>query len=197
MSGYKTAHPRNNKNNQMKRLLITIFLLEMSWTIHAQVYKSQDVLLSFFSSAPIEDIKADSKKGVSAVNFETKSIYFKVSIRSFEFAKRLMQEHFNENFLESSEYPFAEFKGNIKGPIDITKDGIYPVTVQGDLNIHGVTKNYLVNGEFIVEKGIITGKSTFPVKLVDHHIKIPSIVIKNIAEIVDVTVVVKYNATAH
>ena len=169
----------------------------MSWMGHSQIYKSQDVMLSFYSSAPIEDIKAESKKGVSAVNFDTKSIYFKVSIRSFEFAKSLMQEHFNENYLESSDYPFAEFKGNIQGQVDLAKDSIYPVTVQGDLSIHGVTKNYQVNGDFKVERGTITGKSTFPVKLVDHKIKIPSILVKNIAEIVDVTVVVNYNETAH
>ena len=62
----------------MKTILITIVLLELSWMAQAQVYKSQDVMLSFFSKAPIEDIKAESKKGVSAVNFDTKSIYFKV-----------------------------------------------------------------------------------------------------------------------
>lgn len=178
----------------MKRIIIAIFLLEISWMGQAQIYKSEDAMLSFFSSAPIEDIKAESKKGVSAVNFDTKSIYFRVAIRSFEFPKSLMQEHFNENYLESGKYPFAEFKGNIQGKVDLTKDGVYPVTVQGDLTIHGVTKNYLVNGDFKVERGIITGKSTFPVKLVDHHIKIPSIVIKNIAEIVDVSVAVSYHA---
>ncbi len=181
----------------MKKILITIFLLELSWMVQAQVFMSQDAMLSFFSSAPIEDIKAESKKGASAVNFDTKSIYFKVAIRSFEFPKSLMQEHFNENYLESDKYPFAEFKGNIKGQVDLAKDGNYPVTVQGDLNIHGVTKNYQVNGEFKVERGAVTGKSVFQVKLVDHHIKIPSIVIKNIAEIIDVTVVVNYKVTGH
>ena len=176
----------------MKTILITIVLLELSWMAQAQVYKSQDVMLSFFSKAPIEDIKAESKEGVSAVNFDTKSIYFKVAIRSFEFPKSLMQEHFNENYLESSEYPSAEFKGNIKGTVDPAKDGIYAVTVQGDLTIHGVTKNYKVNGVFSVEHGILSAKSTFKVKLADHDIKIPSIVITHIAEIIDVTVAVNY-----
>jgi polyisoprenoid-binding protein YceI len=181
----------------MKRILLILLFLEISWIIQAQVYKSQDAMLSFFSSAPIEDIRAESNKGVSAVNFETKSIYFKVAIRSFEFPKRLMQEHFNENYLESHKYPFAEFKGNITGTINSAKDGLYQVKVQGDITIHGVTRNYTVDGNFKVDRGRITGKSTFPVKLVDHHIKIPSIVIKNIAEIVDVTVVVNYEANAH
>jgi len=192
----KLCSRKITKTDQMDRILITVLLLEISWMVQAQVYKSQDVMLSFFSKAPIEDIKAESKKGVSAINFETKSIYFKVEIRSFEFPKRLMQEHFNENYLESSKYPSAEFKGSIKGIVDPSMDGVYPVAVQGDLNIHGVTKNYKVNGDFKVEQGIITGKSTFQVKLADHHIKIPSILNNNIAEIVDITVVVNYNATA-
>ena len=105
-----------------------------------------------------------------------------------------MQEHFNENYLESDKYPSAEFKGNIKGTVDPSKDGTYPVKVQGDLTIHGVTKNYKVDGVFSVEHGILSAKSTFKVKLADHDIKIPSIVITHIAEIVDVTVAVNYNA---
>ena len=177
----------------MKRILFTIFLLEICWMGQAQVYTSQDVMMSFFSKAPIEDIKAESEKGVSAVNFDNKSIYFKVAIRSFEFPKSLMQEHFNENYLESSKYPSAEFKGNIKGMVDLKKDSIYPVKVQGNLTIHGVTKNYQVDGVFSVENGIVSGESTFKVKLVDHNIKIPSILIKNIAEIIDVSIAVKYN----
>ena len=103
-----------------------------------------------------------------------------------------MQEHFNENYLESSKYPFAEFNGIIKEQVDLTKDGTYPVTVQGDLKIHGVTKNYIAKAELNVKGGKISANSTFPVKLVDHEIKIPKLVIKNIAEVVQVSVAANY-----
>jgi hypothetical protein len=168
--------------------LITIIMLAASWMVQAQIVTSHSARLSFFSEAPIENIKAESNTGVSALNLSTETIYFKVPMRSFEFKKSLMQEHFNENYLESSKYPFAEFNGKIIEQVDLTKDGTYPVTVQGELNIHGVKKNYTVKAELKVTEGEISANSTFPVKLVDHEIKIPRLVIKNIAEIVQVTV---------
>ena len=174
------------------KFLITIIMLAASWMVQAQIVISQSARLSFFSEAPIENIKAESNTGVSALNLSTNTIYFKVHMLSFEFKKSLMQEHFNENYMESSKYPFAEFNGKIREQIDLTKDGIYPVTVQGELNIHGVKKNYIVKGELNVKGSEISANSTFPVKLADHEIKIPRLVIKNIAEIVQVTVSAHY-----
>jgi polyisoprenoid-binding protein YceI len=174
------------------KYLITIIMLAASWMVQAQIVISHQAKLSFFSEAPVENIKAESKSGLSALNLSTKTIYFKVPMRSFEFRKSLMQEHFNENYMESSKYPFAEFNGKIKEQIDLTKDGIYPVTVQGDLNIHGVLKNYMVKAELNVKGGIISANSTFPVKLADHKIEIPRLVIMNIAEVVQVTVSAQY-----
>lgn len=177
----------------MKTLLISLLLCIISSSIKAQtIYTSQNVVSEFFSSAPIEDIKAESKTGVSALDIASKSVYFKVPIRSFEFEKGLMQEHFNENYMESDKYPYAEFKGVIKDNIDLSKSGTYMVTVQGNLTIHNVTKNYTVKAELNVQEGEISARSTFPVKLVDHKIKIPRLVIKNIAEVIQVTISAKY-----
>jgi polyisoprenoid-binding protein YceI len=173
---------------------LAILLLLMTAKIGRaqQIYTSDQVEFTFFSKAPIEDISAKSQTGVSAIDVKTRSIYFKVNIRSFEFHKRLMQQHFNENYLESSKYPFAEFKGSILDNVDLSKDGTYPVTVRGNLNIHNVTKNYTVKGQLIVKQGNITANSNFQVKLADHHIKIPRLVIRNIAEIVQVQVLAVY-----
>lgn len=175
------------------KYLITVIMLAASWMVHAQIVTSRSAKLSFFSEAPIENISAESNTGVSALNLSTKTIYFKVPMRSFKFKKSLMQEHFNENYMESDKYPFSEFNGKINEQIDLTKEGTYPVTVQGSLNIHGVTKNYTVKAELRVKGGEITATSSFPVKLADHDIKIPRLVIKNIAEIVQVTVATQYN----
>ncbi|MCO4293358.1 YceI family protein [Solitalea sp. MAHUQ-68] len=156
---------------------------------------SRNVLLSFFSSAPIEDIKAETKTGYSILDLQTNNIYFKVDIRSFKFRKGLMQEHFNENYMESDKYPYAEFKGKIKEPVDFSKDGTYDVTVIGDLLLHNVKQNYSAKAVLSIKNGNISGSSNFPVKLVDHNIKIPTLLIKNIAEVVQVTVNVTYENT--
>ncbi len=128
-------------------LLIAVFLSLIHGNAQAQIIKSGDITISFFSEAPIENIQAESNKAVSALDTETGAIYFKVPIRSFQFEKSLMQEHFNENYLESDKYPYAEFKGKINEKIDLSKAGTYPVTVQGDMTIHNVTRNYQVEGK--------------------------------------------------
>ncbi|RPE14001.1 YceI family protein [Chitinophaga lutea] len=178
----------------MKQLLsLTTLLLLSAFNAAAQdVYSCRNATFRFFSSAPMEDIEATTKQGVSAINVKTKTVYFKVPINTFQFRKKLMQEHFNENYLESEKYPFAEFKGKVLDEVDLTKDGSYPVTVEGALNIHGVTKNYREKGTLTVKGGKINASAKFNVRVADHNIKIPTLVIKNIAEVVEVTVNADY-----
>lgn len=181
----------------MKILLAGILLMITTGMAQCQaVYTSHNVKFDLFSSAPIEDIKAESRTGVSALDIASKSVYFKVEIRSFEFEKSLMQEHFNEDYLESNKYPYAEFKGSIKDNIDLSKTGTYSVLIQGNLLLHNVTQSYTVKAELKIQDGKIMATSSFPVKLVDHQIKIPKLVMKNIAEIIQVTVSAQYDAVA-
>lgn len=177
----------------MKQLLSLAFTLLLLSPLAAQdVYSCRNASLRFFSTAPLEDIEGITTQGVSAINVKTRQVYFKVPINTFQFKKKLMQEHFNENYLESDQYPFAEFKGKVVDEVDLTKDGSYPVTVEGALNIHGVTKNYSEKGTITVKGGKINTSAKFNVRVADHKIKIPTLVIKNIAEVVEVTVTATY-----
>ncbi|MBV8255175.1 MAG: YceI family protein [Chitinophaga sp.] len=170
-----------------------VFLLALGLLLRMQGF-AQDVVtakratISFFSSAPLEDISARTDKAVSAINTKTRAIYFKVPINTFEFEQDLMQQHFNSSYMESNKYPNAEFKGNIVDNVDLTKDGTYQVTVAGTLNIHGVDKTYQEKGTITVQGGTLKAHAKFLVKLVDHKIKVPTIVMKHIAEQVEVTV---------
>ncbi|MGF6926202.1 polyisoprenoid-binding protein YceI [Chitinophaga sp. W2I13] len=173
----------------MKYLLIFAVALLPVVTASAQdVYSCKNTRLSFFSSSPLEDIEAKTDKGASALNTKTKEVFFKVPISSFQFKKKLMQEHFNENYLESDKYPFAEFKGKINESPEFSKDGTYPVTITGTLNIHGVEKSYTAKGTITAQGTTLTAVSTFNVRVADHGIKIPSLVVQNVAEVVAVTV---------
>ncbi len=176
----------------MKQLIALVILACLSFSPAKDIYICKDARISFYSSAPIEDIKAVSHQGVSALNIATGAVYFKVGIRSFKFPKSLMQEHFNEDYMESDKYPYAEFKGQIAEHPDLRKDGVYPVTVQGELTIHNVTKSYTSKAVITVKNGEISAHAVFNVKLADHNIKIPRLVIKNIAEQVQVTVDAAY-----
>ena len=177
----------------MKKIFVFASLILMARMSLAQdVYICKNALFSFFSSAPVEDIQASSKFGASALNIKTGEIYFKIHINTFEFHSKLMQEHFNEDYLESDKFPFAEFKGKIDQVADMQKNGTYPVEVEGILTLHGVPKAYTTQGTIVVKNHRILAKSTFDIRIADHHIKIPRLVIKNIAEVVKVSISADY-----
>lgn len=168
---------------------VSLFICTCLFAIHAH---AQDILISknasvsFFSTTVMEDIEGKSNTASSVINAKTKELIFKVSNTSFQFPKKLMQEHFNENYMESDKFPFSKFSGKITDDVDLSKDGNYTVSVAGNLDIHGVVKPYQGKVSLTIAQGVITAKTTFKVKIEDHNIKVPSLVFKNIAEFVEV-----------
>ena len=173
----------------MSRFYILILFVVLWLRVGAQeILVDKNGRITFFSSAILEDITATTNSVSSALNIKTNEIAFKVAIKSFEFRKRLMQEHFNENYMESDKYPHATFAGKINEEVDWGKDGTYEVTAAGNLDIHGVRKFYTTKATIEVKNGTVTAQTKFNVKLEDHNIKIPRVVVRNIAEVVEVTV---------
>lgn len=154
---------------------------------YAQKYKSVSGEAGFFSSAPLEDIKAQNKTATGLFDSETGSVAFVVPIKGFRFRKSLMQEHFNENFMESDKYPQGTFEGKISG-YDLNTSGEQDAVAEGKMTIHGVTQNVRIPGKFRNENNRITMEAVFPVKLEDYDISIPRVLFMNIAEEVEVTV---------
>jgi len=171
-----------------------LLLALLSFTQAGQdVYVCKNAKINIYSSAPIEDIEANSNEGVSVYNAATGELAFSLPIRSLHFEKAMMEEHFNENYIESDKYPKATFKGKINEHPDLGKDGSYPVTVTGDFQVHGVTQNRTVKGEIKVNRGVVSMSSEFMVKCADHHIDIPKIVFHNIAESIRIRVSATYS----
>lgn len=157
------------------------------------VFFTKNAELTLFSEAPMENIEAVSKSAYGIINSNTGEIQFGVSIRSFRFRKALMQEHFNENYMESDKFPTAKFKGKLSSPIDITREGEYQLIASGDLEVHGVTKKRSFSGTIKVLNGRVEINSIFEVKCQDHNIKIPTLVFKNIAETLKITLKGTFN----
>ncbi len=168
------------------KLLITICLLFLVVEVNGQRFIARNGYVRFFSEAPLENIEAVNTEGMSLLDTATNEIVFNIPISDFEFDKSLMQKHFNENYMESDKYPKSTFKGKI---VDF-KPGSkrQNLTAEGDLTIHGVTKRVKVEGTGEVNDHNIVLKAEFPVKLEDYKIKIPRVVMYNIAEVVDVTI---------
>lgn len=169
-------------------LPLCLVLLLSTAPVGAQILMMENSTIRFFSDALIEDITATTSGAQGLVNTSDKSFSFRVPIKSFEFAKDLMKEHFNENYMESEKHPYGTFKGSITGDFDVTKNGTYEVTADGQLNIHGIEQPRTLPARLIVDGKSVKLESVFMVKLVDHDIEIPQIVFQNIAEEIEVTV---------
>jgi polyisoprenoid-binding protein YceI len=157
------------------------------------LYVCKNAAVTLYSKAPIEDIDARSDKGTSVFNATTGDLAFSVPIRSFKFDKAMMQEHFNENYLESDKYPQASFRGKLTDKVDVTKDGSYPVMASGIFDVHGVKQNRSIPGKLIVNNGAISLTAEFMVACKDHKIEIPTLVFHNIAETIRVQVSAAYS----
>ncbi|MFD2562380.1 YceI family protein [Aquimarina rubra] len=171
----------------MKTINILLFSLLCSAVTFGQgKFLTKQGYTSFFSSSPVEDIKAENNQVLSIIDTSTGSIAISILMKSFMFEKSLMQEHFNENYVESDKYPKAIFKGKIVDFKNISGKE-QEVSIVGDITIHGVTKKLETRGKINKTEGSITLTGDFPVKVADFEIEIPSVVVNNIAETIKVT----------
>jgi hypothetical protein len=183
------------KTQYMKRifLLATILYITISGLQAQKIYSTKSGKISFFSDAPLEDIQAKNNEVESKLAPANGQVAFTLLIKGFQFENELMEEHFNENYLESDKFPKSDFRGMITNVKDInfSKDGSYPARVKGNLTIHGITKEVESNGTVEVRGGKVTAKSKFNVNLKDFGIG-GSLIGKKIAENIAITVDCQY-----
>jgi polyisoprenoid-binding protein YceI len=180
---------------KIKILLIMLCMTAIAATGQNRFFTKNGKIL-FNASSPLEKIEATNEKATSIVDANSGAMEFAVLMKAFTFDRALMQEHFNENYVESDKYPKALFKGNVTNisSVDLKKDGTYPVKIKGMLTLHGETKEVETEGTLTVKEGNITaGKSTFKILLDDYKIQIPSVVKDKISKDVEIVVDVNYN----
>ena len=170
----------------------TFFLLAVLFFIspvaRSQKYFTKNGHISFFSKAPLENIKADNNQVINVLNIPTGAVQFSMLIKNFHFAKSLMEVHFNENYMESESYPEASFAGKIIEDIDFSKPGSYSIRAKGFLFIHGVQQERIIKSELEVKENSIIIHSSFTVLLNDHKILIPKVVSEKLANEIKVEV---------
>jgi hypothetical protein len=172
--------------------MITYSLLIIHCLALGQIYSAKLASVNFFSSSPLENVDATNKSVQSILNTSAKTVAFIVPIRGFKFKDDLMEEHFNEKYLESDKYPNATYSGRINEDVDLSKDGTYQVTSTGKLTMHGVEQHVTQKGTAIVKNGEISVQSKFPIAIKDFNITIPKLLFQNIADTVAVTVNIVY-----
>ena len=174
----------------IRSIFTALFVAALTMSANAQFYKGKPdaSTISFFSKSPLEDIDATNKKATVVIKTTTNDIQFGVPMLGFKFAKPLMEEHFNENYVESTKYPTCTFKGKIVETVDYTKEGEHKVTAKGILDLHGVQKEIEVPGTITVKGNEFLISANFKIKVAEYNIKVPSLYVQNIAEVVDVKV---------
>jgi hypothetical protein len=175
----------------MPKLIITGLLFLICFNADAQgKFYTKSGNISFFSSTFLEDIAAINKSVVTLLDTKAGDLQFAALLKGFEFKKALMQEHFNNDYVESGKFPKAEFKGQVtnNSEINYTNNGTYAANVKGKLTIHGVTKDIEAAGTIVVKDGKMTLSSTFNVLVADYKITIEKLYRDNISKSIKVTV---------
>ena len=176
---------------EMKRVALLVFLLVAGLQLcHAQRFKSIVSHIRFFSDAPLEDVEAINESVSSIIDATQKTMVIMVPIADFEFKKELMQEHFNENYLESDKYPKAIFKGKIEN-WDGSK-GKQTVLAKGELELHGISQKVEIESSLDYSDENMLVESVFMIRIEDYKIKVPKAVFYKIAEEVEVTIKFNY-----
>ena len=169
----------------MRKFIIGFFLVFLGVQVmSAQKYFTKTGHISFYSDTPLEKIEGHNKSSNCVLDVATGKLEVATLVKGFQFEKALMQEHFNENYMESDKFPKAVFKGQIDNysKLDITKNGKVTVKVSGDLTMHGVTKKVTTDAMVSINNGKIIADASFNVLLADFNIKIPALVKDQIAK---------------
>lgn len=168
------------------QFVILFSALVLPLLLPAQRLFTRDAKVNFDATAKgsPEQIYAANKSGTLVLDAATGRVEAAVLVNNFLFERALMQEHFNENYMESSKFPKATFKGKIEdlSKVNFKQDGSYKTTLAGELTVHGVTKPATVPATILVKGGKVTATTAFNIKLTDHGIAIPSVVADKVAK---------------
>lgn len=160
----------------MKQIFFIAVMQFLCIFTYAQMMMTRSGTISFHSHTLLEDIDAVNNNVLAVLDAGKKQIAFSCLMKQFSFKKKLMQEHFNENYVESDKYPKATFSGTFTEDVAINKEGTYQLNVKGRLSIHGVTKEITVPATVVVKNNKVTGTTVFKLNPTTYDISIPFIV---------------------
>lgn len=155
----------------MRKLIFLCCLLASAAIVNGQRIFRTDSAVVKFESARNADVSAVNSKVITTINADG-LFTFDMLIRDFKFAMGEMEDHFNDNYMESNKYPNASFKGRIFDfkKINLTRPGSYKVKAGGEMTIHNVTKKMQVSGTLQVDKAGINITSKFTIDIEDYKV---------------------------
>lgn len=178
-----------------RKIFFSLLLITTAISAVAQdIYFTRTGKIEFHSGTSLEDIDGVNNEATSMLNVKTGEMAFTLLVKSFTFKRALMEEHFNENYMESTKFPKASFKGKITAmpAINTASNGSFNVQTEGELTIHGITQKITAPAKLTVHGGKITGVSTFKIVLSDYKINIPGVVAEKFSKETEIVVTCIY-----
>jgi hypothetical protein len=177
----------------IKQFFLVILLVISVGSYGQGKFIDKNAYTSFYSATPLENILGESNEVVSILNADKGEVAFQALMTTFHFKSALMEDHFNENYMESTKFPKAKFKGTIDGfNKDMLKASVANIKITGLLSVHGVDKTITAPGTLGIEAGKLVATSKFNVTPEDYGIVIPSLVRDKIGKEFEITVKVNY-----
>ncbi|ULQ53442.1 YceI family protein [Flavihumibacter fluvii] len=170
----------------MLRMTLLIIMICSYATAFSQRYITRNGIARFYSRTDLEDIAAENKQVMAVLDPDSRLIAVSMLMKGFLFKKELMQDHFNENYVESDRFPKAIFEGTFAETIDISENAVTKLLFKGKLSLHGVSREVALPATVVVKNGIISGNAEFQLVPEDYQIRIPNLVRDKISRKVDV-----------
>lgn len=180
----------------MKKLFfITLAILSVGM-VCAQKYTSREGNIYFNPNKDQnnKEYAAQSKEATAVLQVDNSSVALLVPMKTFRFNNALLEEHFNENYLHTNKYPNGTYKGKLVGfTADmLTKDGTYDMVSEGQVTLHGVTKNFKSAVKMTVKGKTVTFLCNFKVRAEDYNIDIPGLVKPKLASETPITATIPF-----
>lgn len=175
-------------------IILTVLLSSFTLKTEKDKYVAKNGKVTFYSHTDVEDIRAENNKVSSILDSKTGKIAIELLIKSFHFEKALMEEHFNENYMESDKFPKSKFDGTIDNinEVDFSKNGTYNIKISGNLTIKDKTNKINTTGTLKVDGNKVTGNTVFKIMLADYNVSIPAMVKSKISKEIEITAELDY-----
>jgi YceI-like domain len=182
-----------NKYLFYMKKIFTLFCLSFLMGFNANAQRAFETKNAIVRFVAVDDNDIDAVNREATSRLEANGVLtFNMLAKGFHFGIKKMEEHFNSEYIESHKFPRVTFSGQITNfnTVNFAKNGKYPVTVTGTMQVHGKNKAIQTNGTIEIVNGIPKATAQFTVRLKDFGMD--GVLISFVADKVNVEVTANY-----
>lgn len=159
-------------------------LLLMGWSGVAptqEVFMTETGYAEFTSSVPLHSFTGESDHLVGKIDLTDSTVDFYLDLTTLETGIGKRDRDMRQT-LETDEYPFAEFFGELVSSFDPNSEAEQPARVRGEFTIHGVTREIEIEGTLQKTDEGLRVEAEWTLELDDYDIEAPRLLIVRVDE---------------